>query len=202
MNLNGELYLTLPWTGFFIIIFKTQIIWLGRSLFFIYCWWAQKRLTAVSFSPKLFHYCPHWNEDSEHFQIQALTSLQIQLFAGLQKIWLTMTNITPKGRLIHLHTQFSSWMCLSFKCQYKQLAEASQPRPHNCSQYLEFRMACHVGKGWEWFGRFGGALVNSTDCLAVLDGFVGSAVTNLYFCNKYLCCFNCKGNRLRSNMFL
>ena len=64
---------------------KTQIIWLGRSLSFIFCWWAQKRLTAVSFSSKLFHYCPHWNEDSEHFQIQALTSLQIQLFAGLQQ---------------------------------------------------------------------------------------------------------------------
>ena len=83
-------------------------------------------------------------------------------------------------------------MCLPIKCQYKQLAETSQPKPHNCSQYLEFRMACHVWKGWEGFVRFGGALVNSTDCLAVLDGFVGSAVTNLYFCNTYLCCFNVK----------
>ena len=62
-------------------------------------------------------------------------------------------------------------------------------------------MACHVWKGWEGFGRFEGALVNSTDCLAVLDGFVGSAVTNLYFCNTYLCCFNgSEGNRLGSNI--
>ena len=112
-----------------------------------------------------------------------------------------MTNITPKGWLIYLHKQFSSWMCLPFKCQYKQLAETSQPKPHNCSQYLEFRMACHVWKGWEGFGRFGGALVNSTVCLAVLNGFVGSAVTNLYFCNTYLCCFNCEGNILGSNIF-
>ena len=97
-----------------------------------------------------------------------------------------------QGWLIYLHKQFSSRMCLPFKCQYKQLAETSHPKPHNCSQYLEFRMACHVWKGWEGFGRFGGALVNSTDCLAVLNGFVGSAVTNLYFCNTYLCCFNVK----------
>ena len=105
------------------------------------------------------------------------------------KICLTVTNITPKEWLRYLRKQFSSWMCLPFKCQYKQLDETSQPKPHNCSQYLEFRMACHVWKGWEGFVRFGGALVNSTDCLAVLDGFVGSAVTNLYFCNTYLCCF-------------